>query len=271
MQSTTSIFYYSFQAELLKIRRTPILYIALVGGVFICGLVFLLYLINAEELVQPDRDPWLTYFDLGYALTCMALLVPYVIIVTSSLAYFEHSASAWKYLYSLPIAKGHVFFSKLALALLLILSTYIIYFLTVWSTAYIVDFIHPEYGFRDSTPKLGDWLSRLVHSFLSILAVLGLQYWISIRWQNFIVPVGIGLLGFILALLCVLTSRFDYALWIPHAYPGLMALEVGITDETEIVGMTKIGWFYKVELISIGLFIVFIGLGYLEQIKRNVK
>ncbi|MEM1324974.1 MAG: ABC transporter permease [Bacteroidota bacterium] len=271
MQSTISIFYHSFQAELLKIQRTPILYIALIGGVFITGLIFIMHLFNAEGLIEPGRDPWMMYFDMGYAITCMALLVPYIVILMSSMAYLEHNASAWKYVYSLPIAKSNIYFSKLALALLLIVATYIIYFLSVWGTPYIVDLIHPEYGFRAATPELGNWIRRLVRSFLCILAVVGLQYWVSIRWQSFIIPIGIGLLGFIVAIICVLTGKYDYALWIPHAYASLMALEIGITEESDIVGLTKIGWFYRVELLSMALFVIFVALGYIEQMKQNVK
>lgn len=269
MNTAISTFTHSFQAELLKIKRTPILYISLVGGIFVCGLIFMLHLLNPDNFIKEGQDPWILYFDVGFMITSMVLLIPYVVLTMSSLTHFEHQSSAWKYLYSLPFSKANVYFSKLLLAILLIISTYLIYFLVVWLSAYIVDFIHPDYGFRNYTPNFSGWLTRLIHSFLSILGIAGLHYWMSVRWKNFITPVGIGLLGFIMAMICLMTGKYDYASWIPYAYPGMIGAEMGIEGET--VGFGKIGWFYKIELISLACFAIFTTLGYWEEKWRNVK
>ncbi|MEN0050590.1 MAG: hypothetical protein AAF806_26230, partial [Bacteroidota bacterium] len=61
----------------------------------------------------------------------------------------------------------------------------------------------------------------------------------------------------------------DYASWIPYAYPGMIGAEMGIEGET--VGFGKMGWFYKIELISLASFAIFTTLGYVEEKWRNVK
>jgi len=181
--NTISTFYRSFNAEILKIKRTPILYISLVGGVFVCGIIFMLHLLNPDNFAKEGENPWILYFDVGFMITSMVLLIPYVVLTMSSLTHFEHESSAWKYLYSLPLPKANVYYSKLLLAILLIISTYLIYFLVVWLSAYLVDWIHTIYGFKNYTPMFSEWLTRLTHSFLSILGIAGLHYWMSTHWK----------------------------------------------------------------------------------------
>ena len=265
----SSTFSRAIAAEFFKIKRTPILWISLVGGVFVCGLIFLLHLLNADDFAKEGQNPWILYFDVGFMITSTILLVPYIVLTTSSLTHFEHQSSAWKYLYSLPQSKANVYFSKLLLAVLLVIGTYMIYFFTVWLSAYVVDWIQPVYGFRSYVPDKLDWLNRLTHSFLSTLGIVGLHYWMSIRWKNFIIPVGIGLLGFVMAMICLMTQKYDYAAWIPYAYPGMIGAEMGVTGET--VGFERIGWFYRIEIVSIISFAVFVLLGFWEEKRSNVK
>lgn len=258
----------AIKAELIKLKRTPILWIVLISGFLVPGMLFLIYFFNVEDFSKRTGDPWLFFFDLGFMLTAMLFLAPFLVLVCSSVVYSEHSAGAWKYLYALPLKKGSYYFSKLLTVMLLILLSCVLFVLSVVLTAYLLDLFHPVYGFRSYPPALGHLLLRLLHALLSILGLIALHYWLSMRWKSFIAPIGIGLLGFIMAIFVVfIGQRFDLGVWLPYAYPMLTGLEFG----SEPLGLEYWGWFTRVEVYSIGLFVLFCGVGFYEEWVKNVK
>jgi len=269
MQLSLTQFNRSITAEIYKLKRTPLLWLTLIGGLFVTTFIFLIFFLKWEDLANPDRNPWVIYFQFGYVMISMLLAVPFAILVTSSLLYFEHHSDTWKYLYALPIPKSNFYFSKLLVALLLIALAYAIFFFSVLATGYLLDLIHPTYQFRTHFPEVGMYLRSTGHSFVALLGVVGLHYWFSLRWKNFIVPVGIGLSGFIVAVFLLFTKRFDLALYLPYAYPGLMGFEFG--PEGETTGLTYFVGLTAAEWLSLLCFGVTTTLGFWEEKVKNVK
>ncbi len=259
----------SMSAEAYKLKRTPLLWISLIGGAFVTGLVFLIYVFNFEELGKIEGTPWKLYFEIGFTMISLLLAVPYVILVTSSITYFEHHSNAWKYLYTLPLQKYNFYFSKLFLVITLIALTYIVFLLSLLFTGYLLDFIHPTYGFQQNSPDFGQYVRTLGHSFLAILGITALHYWMSIRWKNFITPIGIGLLGFIIALFLLLAKKFEYAIYLPYAYPGIIGFEFG--QENTPTGIGQFGGLSYTEWSSIACFLIFTIVGFWEENKSDVK
>lgn len=268
MEQSLPIFVRSFAAEALKLKRTPLLWIAVIGGIFVALFVFLIFLLSAEELTQKEGNPWELYFEIGFVIITLLLAVPFVILVTSSMAYFEHNANAWKYLYTLPLAKRNFYFSKLLMALALIAVTYIVYFIMVLLSGYAIDFIYPAYKFQEYPPRIEVIVSMLGHSYISILGILAMHYWFSIRWKNFIVPVGIGLLGFIIGLFIILAKKYDIATYFPYAQTGTVGLAFGPEEVSSII---KFAGFTLAEWLSVGYFFLFTIFGYYEEKSSNVK
>jgi hypothetical protein len=110
-------------------------------------------------------------------------------------------------------------------------------------------------------------MARLGHAYLSILGIVAIHYWLSIRWKSFILPIGIGLLGFIIAIFIIFFGqRYDLAAFLPYAYPLMAGAEFG----TESIGLDRIGWFLPVEFYSIAWFVAFSMFGFYEENRRNV-
>jgi hypothetical protein len=269
MHVNTSPFTRSVAAEAFKLKRTPLLWIAIIGGVFVVAFVFLIFIFNVEELSKSKENPWNMYFQIGFSMISLLLAVPYAILVTSSITYFEHHSNAWKYLYTLPLQKGNFYFSKLLLTTGLIALTYTVFLVCLLFTGYLLGFIHPSYQFQHQTLDFGHFLRTLGHSFLSILGITALHYWMSIRWKNFITPIGIGLLGFIIALFLLLAHKFEFALYLPYAYPGIIGYEMGI--ENLPTGIGQMGGLLYSEWLSIACFIVFSLIGFWEETTHDVK
>ncbi len=269
MYLTLSQFSRSITAETYKLKRTPLLWITLIGGLFVAAFIFLIFFLKWKELATPDRNPWIIYYQFGYVMISMLLAVPFAILVTSSLLHFEHHSDTWKYLYTLPLPKFNFYFSKLLVALLLIALAYTTFFFSILATAYLLDVFHPTYQFRAYFPEVAMYLRTIGHVFIAMLGVVGLHYWFSLRWKKFIAPVGIGLLGFIIAIFLFFTKRFDLALYWPYAYPGLMGFEFG--PEGETTGLSYFAGLTSAECWSVSCFILFTGLGFYEEKVKNVK
>ncbi|MBK7871227.1 MAG: ABC transporter permease [Saprospiraceae bacterium] len=269
MNTAISYFSRSIVAETFKLKRTPLLWIALIGGIFVSGFVFLIYVFSVENLGNVKGNPWNLYFRFGFTMISLLFAMPYIVLVTSSITYFEHNSNTWKFLYTLPLQKGNFYFSKLFVVISLIAVTYIVYFISLFITGYLLDFIRPVYGFQKTAPDFVWFISTLGHSYLSLLGITSLHYWMSIRWKNFILPMSIGLLGFIIAVFILLAKKYDMAIYFPYAYAGLVGLELG--PHNEPTGMLQFWKLTSAEWLSLACFVVFTFVGFWEEKKSNVK
>lgn len=257
----------SLRAEFLKLKNTPILWLALAGGVLIAGFIFLIYCFNVDKFTAKPVSPWIIYFDMSFMLTAMLVLVPYVILLTSATVHPEHDMNTWKYLYTIPLKKWNFYYGKLLTIVILMGFTFLIFFTFLILGAYLLDLIFPAYQFGGYPADIRDFLARLGHAYLASLGLVAIQYWFSVRWKSFILPVGIGLVGFIIAIFLIFFGqRYDLAAFLPHAYPILVGAEFG----TESIGLDRFGGFLPVEFYSVGCFVVFSALGFYEENGRNV-
>lgn len=267
--TNASVFSRSLAAETLKLKRTPLLWIAIGGGLFVTLIVFLIFVFNKQEVLNQNQNPWELYFKMGYIITTMMLLVPYIVLVMSALTYFEHHANAWKYLYTLPLRKENFYFAKFLIAIGLIVILYLTFFGSFLASGYLLDFIHPEYQFQRQDHRLGFVTSSLLHSFISILGITAIQFWLSMRWQNFILPIAIGLLGFIVGFFLLLARGFELTTFFPYAHAGLMSYSYAQGAVPE--GIQSFGSLTHAELASIGCFFFFAFFGFFEEKNSDVK
>lgn len=263
-----SDFHRSFKAEQNKLKRTPLLWISLLGGIFVAVLIFLLFFFNVEEMAQSTAEPWPRYLGLSVGIVAMLLLVPYAILLTGAIVYPEHQGGMWKHLFSLPLPRGQFYFGKLAIVLCLLLLTFLIFFAALLLGGILLGYLRPIYGFQDSALPAGQLLWVLGHTFLSLLGVVALQYWLAIRSKSFIAPVGIGLGGFILAFIAVKKSKL--ALLFPYCYPMFRAL---LSTETTVEesGLRVFAGLVEFEWYSLICFLLFTLLGWMEVNRRDVK
>jgi len=269
MKTLTYDFFRSLSADTIKLKRTPILWVALLGGLFITGLVFLIHYFSVEEINKPDTNPWIFYCNFGMTFVSILLAVPFVVLLTSSTLFAEHRSNAWKYLYSLPLPRGQIYFSKLVLILIILAITYLIFFLGQLLSGWLLGFLRPEYGFHEYAPQPGKFALLLLHSYLSALGVVGLHYWLSVRWKNFIVPVGIGLLGYIVSILFSMTNRYEVGQFFLYSYPSMLGTSLGL--DTPIKELFWMGGLTNVEWFSLGFLVIFAAAGFIEESRKNIK
>lgn len=261
-------FFNSCKAEVLKVRKTALIWVSVIGAILMAAMIFGVFQMRYLDFVNAiGRNPWEDY--LNYSLPVIEVfLIPYIVLVCSSLAYYEHHNQSWKLLHTLPFSKRNFYFSKLLMALSLILLTYLLFALLTFISGNILDIFYPQFEFAHYPPNWHRIMQVILRSFLSAMGIIGLHHWISIRWKNYLVPVGIGLAGYIVAI--VISGQFNLARFFPYSGPVYLGRILGGRNPTAM-GVEYYGGLTDIEWMSVSLFLLFSLAGSLEMQWKQIK
>ncbi|UAM98180.1 ABC transporter permease [Polaribacter litorisediminis] len=261
--NTINYFTKSIQNEIIKLKSTFTLWLVFISAVFIPVIYFFYYLLKSETLIPAEGvNPWGKFMTQQISVSASLLIPMFIILITSLIIQIEHKSSSLKYLFSLPVPKWSIYFGKLTVSVGLILFIYILFFFAMLAVGSIVGLIHNELNFLDYFPNYQKPLKLLFRSFIAILGIVGIQFWISFIFKNFITPLGIGIVLVITGLIVYKTGE---SLYFPYSYSSLSLVPLS-TEESNISL-----WFPKVAFLSLCYFITFSILGFLSISKMNVK
>lgn len=257
----------SISAEFIKLKRTPILWLIFIGGATISAIAIF------RQVTNPYYDialssPWPYYFDFHFNLIALLFLSLFVILMVHLLTSLEEQANAWKQLYTLPFAKGYIYFSKLIALVLILLFTLLSYIVLSYITGHIIDQFVPEYEFSFYRPEWGRIMGYTMHLFCSVLGILGIQYWLSMQHRNYLIPLGIGVLGFVIGLLLFILN-LPIGAYFPYTY--VMHVNVTFIHSEQLMNTPSLGGLGILEWYSILCFLFFVGLGFLQENSRNIS
>lgn len=259
----TAITYYSLNLknELIKLKRTFAFWLTIISALVIPLLFFIIYLIKHAKLAQPiDVNPW-DKFMTNQIQNAIPLLVPlFIILITSLIIQVEHKSSGIKHLFALPIPKWSVYYSKLSIVIFSIITAYIYFFIAILFFGALLGVIHSNLGFLDFQPDYLKYLKMLATSFTASLGIVGIQFWLSFRLKNFIIPLAIGMTLFIIGLIA---SQAPESIYFPYAYN---VLSISLGDKMPLTfGLST------VTVYSVLCFLVTAILGYFDIKRLNVK
>ena len=256
-----------FQAELIKLKRSAVWYLLALGVLLTAAGIFVGHLLDAHNMVRINIDPWERYFRAALAIFNLFIVVPYTVLLVSAVVFVEQRANAWKYLYSLPHRRGQFFLTKwLLVGVLYILSIFLLLGGVILS-GYILEIFRPEYEFTYYQPKIGYLLQEMGHFFLASLGLIGFQYWLSLRFRNILIPLGIGVFGFVFGIIMSVTSQ-KLALYLPYSLP-MIVRDFDMFRNEHIQDSFIIG-LNNVELHSILMGLAFLLLGYWQEQRRKI-
>jgi len=261
--SIVSFYWPSIKNEVVKLKRTFALWLSIISALFIPVIYFFYYLLKYESLIPKDGvNPWNSFISQQINNASPLLIPMFIVLVTSLVVQIEHKALGIKHLFTLPIPKWSVYFGKLIVVIGLVLFTYILFISLALLGGYIVGGIHKELQFWEFTPDLHRYIKLLFRSFTGVLGIVGLQFWLSFRIKNFIIPVGIGLILFITGLI---VFRAEEAIYFPYAYSMLSLFSMRGEDITALV------WLPSISIYSLGYFLIFSIIGFLDIRRMNIK
>lgn len=235
-------------ADVLKLRRTPALWLAVGGGALPVLLNFLIFYFKGEQLLKPGANPWLPYVITNWQTVSMMLLPLFVTLLVSLVLALEHRAAGWKHLLAQPAGYGAVYSSKLLVLLGLNGLAQVMYLALLLASGALLGWLKPALGFQTGPPSVPPLLLMLGHTFVATLGMLGVQYAAALALRSFVGPVALGIGGFVTGLTLL---RWEYSYLIPYAASAgaLAAFPAGgrgplmIKSAISPVGWWSLAWF----------------------------
>jgi hypothetical protein len=260
-------FLISLRSEFYKTRKTLAFLSAILLPLVLTVLISIGFFVNAEKMAPyTPVMQWMRFSGSFLGIMGFLLLPMLVIFQTYSVNNIEHKSDMWKSLFSLPLPKWSMYSSKWVYAVLLNALCLSLFATFVLASGHLMSLLKPEFKF-DEYAFSGILLKIHVKLFLASLGILSIQFLLSLLWEDFLKPMGIGFLLTVFGIICS-NLGWKYTFTIPYAHP-MIALK-SILNQASTKEIT-FDLFTKEVYISIAISIVTFIAGYYVISRRSVK
>jgi len=249
----------SIQSEWLKTRKSAAAWLCIIGGLFI-PLIFLIgFLYNRQTLAMygDEGNVWTLHFFQVWQAMVIFLLPMGLVLATSLITQMEFRNNTWKQLHATP-QKYHTIFAAKFIVILGMTAQFFLYFNLGFILSGVVPSLLFDKALPDSVFPFEQFFVSNGKIFLTCLPILALQFLISLKFKNFLVPIGVGLVLLVATLIIV--GNWEYAYLSPYSYGALTMMGV-----PEIMEKVNIYW------LSIIYFAVFMTISFVLYITKSEK
>jgi len=249
----------SLRSELLKTRRTASFYLTLIGAAV--GPVLFLFnvLLDDDELDGTSKDPLNALFKILSEMNGVALFPLFIILICTLLPQIEYRNNTWKQVFTSPQTKANVFLAKFMnvhlLMLIFLIATHLFMFLTIVA----INFIKPNLDLFKHPFNESIVIVNAANAYLIMLAVCAIQFWIGLRFRNFIAPIGIGLALWLIGTIIAIQFNSSLVNYFPYSFQAYL-----VSPKLK-PQLTQIAW------TSLGYALLFLIVGFLDFRRRTVS
>lgn len=256
-------FLISIRTELIKNRRTAAFWLSFIGAAMIPFLFFLMYMIKPHlNYERYSTEPWTRYLTEAWQGFAFFLLPMFVILICSLIPQIEFKNNTWKQVFASPQTIGNIFFSKYISILIMIVSLFIFFNIFMILSAIIPNLFYPKFKFLSSPIDWASLAKLNIKIFTALLGIIAIQYWLGLRFKNFIAPIGIGM-G--LLVMSVVAHPWEHIDKVPYAFPFLtFMISAGERPQPH-------GFFSNHELNSMVWFVCFTLLAFADMRYRKQR
>lgn len=207
----------SLGSEWLKRKRTAAAWLVIIGGFFIPLLILIARLYESEGLAVANQNPkfWEVQYTRCWEFMGFFLLPLGVILATSLVTQLEFRNNSWKQLVTTPQSLTTIFLAKLSVILIMLLQFFLLFNIGIYLTGVIPCLFYHDVHYPAEAFPFTKFLKGSGQFFLDALPILALQYLVSLRFRNFLVPLGVGLGLYVASFIAV---HWKYGYWIPYTY-----------------------------------------------------
>jgi hypothetical protein len=207
------------RTELWKCRKTAAYWITIIGSAFIPLFLMIAYISFPKEFVGDlGNNPWNNHIKNTWQAAAALFFPFYAIMVTSLVVQIEYRNNTWKQVYASPRSYADIFFSKFCIIQLLILSCFILFIVSILSSAVLANAFRPQYKIFDTAVPWQRLFGFAAKQYIAIMGMTAIQYWLTLRLKNYIAPLGIGLA---LVILGIIILSWDKVIYYPYAYTAV--------------------------------------------------
>ncbi len=256
-------FVHAFHCEWLKKKRSLAAWLIVVGSVFTPAVVLIANLANRDDLpkIYASEDFWRRLWTNSWESVAIFFLPMGAILATSLITQLEFRNNAWKQVHTLPLNHASLFFSKLSVILVMLVQFVLLINVAIYVSAVIPALLLGDVSYPPASIPYVDFLIEDAWYFVDCLPIVAVQYAASLRFSNFLVPVGVGFVAWVAALAAL---PWQYGFAIPYTYCMYDYLEDRPGKSTIIPDADFHSW-------AIGYFVLFTIVGYWMFANRNEK
>ncbi len=211
------MFFNNLQAEWIKTKRSASNWLSLIGGLFIPIIMTIVFFYTDKTINDDGVYGWQKLYNNSWQNMAIFLLPMGMILAGSLITQIENKNNTWKQVHATPQSYTNIFFSKFIVILLMTLKFFIYFNIGILLSA-IIPTIALEGGMPNQAYPFWDVLKLNGKVFIACMPILAFQYFLSLRFKNFIVPIGIGfvmligtMIGF--AWKFIFLSPFSYTMY----------------------------------------------------------
>lgn len=255
-------FIHSFQSEWLKKRRSLASWLVFVGAFFTPTIILLVRLKNYQALpkINATEDFWQKLWFTTWESMSILLLPMGIILATGLITQIEYKNNAWKQLHTTPQNFSTIFFAKLLVILIMIIQVFVLFNLGIYLSAVVPSLIFSSVPYPTAPIPFSSFLQGNFNFFIECLPILALQYLISLQFKNFLVPIGVG---FVIWVLGVGINSWEFSYFLPFSQIT--------TDFLISSGNLKREPAINLQLLAMIYFVVITTVSYFLYVTKNEK
>ena len=207
----------SLRSELFKTKRTVSLYLTLAAAAF-SPLMSMLDLVFDGVDDDHKKDILNEMFTTKFMMTGAVILPWFIILICTLLPQIEYKNNTWKQVLASPQPKVNVFLAKFMNLQLLILLFLATNQLMMFVDAVILHFTNPSLNVLNQPLDTPAMLATLANSYVALLAICAIQFWLGLRFKNFIIPIAIGIALWFIGSILVMQTKSAFIEFFPYSY-----------------------------------------------------
>ena len=240
---------YGLTNELIKLKHSGIFWLA-TAGTLVTNLIFVVITIVLNrietDLIQNNMtDSWANWVDFHYQ-GILPMLLPMFLVILCALTFNQEKRyGTWKVLAILPIHPRLIFLSKLIMITLIFTVSHFIFVVLLILLPFLFQF-----PFVGEAFMFNDILQLFSATILTSLGTIALVYMISYFSQSFVLPLAVGIIGFVISQL--LHDHQVLAWYFPFSLPIEGMYQINTSDDFPL----------NFSAISLSFFALFTLIGY---------
>lgn len=250
----------SYRSEWRKKKRTAGAVLVIAGGFLIPTIMLIARFANSENLWEENTsgEMWNQYIEMHWQFMAIFLLPMGVILVTSLITQNEFRNNTWKQVHTTPQSFTTVYFSKLAVILTMLVQFFILFNIGIYLAGVVPGLFYADIPYPIEDFPFMKMLRFSAGFFIACLPIVALQYLLSLKFQNFLLPLGAGIALLIASLIGL---NWEHGYTIPYSYSALkfLSMQTGMAPAVNI------------KVWAIGYFVLLIVVGYVLYIRKKEK
>lgn len=256
-------YFLSLQSEWMKTRRSAAAWLVIIGAFFIPSIIVIIRFVKSSSLAVMFKSPqyWQAHFFQNWQTMAFLLLPMGVILCTSLITQIEYRNNTWKQLHATPQFFSTIFFAKLTVIVLMMLQFFILFNIGIYLSGVIPLLFSKEAAYPAQPFPAVFILNANFKFFMGCLPIIALQYLLSLKFKNFMIPLATGL---VLLVGSTFAIQWQYGYSIPYTYPAYTYLQTGASVKEIKVPV-------NLQLLSLCVFILVTAASYLFYISKKDK